>query len=352
VMKGNKFDGLYFLQGSTMTCSAAVSSSNDPDSDTTRLWHMLLGHMSERGMTILSKRGLLCDQKTGSLDFCEHCVFGKHSRLKFSTGIHRTSGTMDYIHSDLWGPSQVPLKGGARYFVTFIDDYSRKVWVYFLRKKSDVFVTFKQWKTLIENQIGKKIKRLKIDNDMKFYGGEFNKFCKDEGIIRHRIVSHTPVQNGVAEQMNMTLLERARCMLSNARLSKDFWAEVVNTACYLVNCSPSIAIDCKTPYEVWSGNPVDYSILKTFGCLAYCHVNDGKLEPRSKKCIFLGYADGVKGYKLWYSDPKSPKFIVCRDAVFDESAVLHPRKESVVSTGKEQSHSEVVELQVEVSQRM
>jgi hypothetical protein len=116
------------------------------------------GHMSERGMIILSKRGLLCNKKTGSLDFCEHYVFWKQCRVKFSTGIHKISGTLDYIHSDLWGPSQVPSKGGARYFVTCIDDYSKKVWVYFLKKKSDVFVTFKQWKTLIENQIGKKIK--------------------------------------------------------------------------------------------------------------------------------------------------------------------------------------------------
>jgi transposase InsO family protein len=176
-------------------------------------------------MTILSKRGLLGDQKTGSLDFCEHCVFGKQCRVKFSTGIHSTSGTLDYIHSDLWGPSQVPSKGGARYFVTFIDDYSRKVWVYFLKKKSDVFVTFKQWKTLIENQTGKKIKGLRTDNGMEFCGGEFNKFCKDEGIARHRTVSHTPQQNGVTERMKMTLLERVHCLLLNARMSRDFWAE-------------------------------------------------------------------------------------------------------------------------------
>jgi hypothetical protein len=68
-------------------------------------------------------------------------VFEKQCRIKFSTSIHRTSGTVDYIHSDLWGPSQVPSKGDARYFVTFIDDFSRKVSVYFLKKKSDVFIT-------------------------------------------------------------------------------------------------------------------------------------------------------------------------------------------------------------------
>jgi hypothetical protein len=75
--------------------------------------------------------------------------------------------------------------------------------------------------------------------------------------------------------------------------------------------------------------------LKTFGCPAYCHVNDGKLELKSKKCIFLGYVDGVKGYRLWCSDPKSHKVIVSRDIVFDESTMLYPRKKYVIFTGNE-----------------
>ena len=100
--------------------------------------------MSEKGLTILSKRGLLDGQKTGELDFCEHCVFGKQCRVKFSAGVHRTKGTLDYIHLDLWGPSQVVSYGGGRYMLTFIDDYSRKVWVYILKDKNDVFGKFKQ----------------------------------------------------------------------------------------------------------------------------------------------------------------------------------------------------------------
>ena len=87
-------------------------------------------------------------------------------------------------------------------------------------------------------------------------------------------------------------------MLSNAGLSKDFWVEAVSTTCFLVNRSLSTAIEFKTPKEVWSGKPADYLNLRIFGCPAYMHVSEGKLEPRARKCIFLGYACGVKGYRL------------------------------------------------------
>ncbi|KAK3018680.1 hypothetical protein RJ639_003111 [Escallonia herrerae] len=77
VMKGLKQNGLYLLHGSTVTGTTATTSSSDIDSDTTKLWHMHLGHMSERGMDVLSKQGLLGRKKIGKLDFYEHCVFGK-----------------------------------------------------------------------------------------------------------------------------------------------------------------------------------------------------------------------------------------------------------------------------------
>ena len=157
-----------------VTGDAAVSMSEDPDLDTTHLWHIRLGHMSERGLHVWSKQGLLCGQKTRKLDFCEHYVFGKQQRVSFGIGVHKTKDTLDYIHSDVCGPSQVLSKGGASYLLTLIDNYSRKVWVYPLKRKSDVFATFKQWKTMIEKQIGKKVKRLMTGNEMEFCSTEFD----------------------------------------------------------------------------------------------------------------------------------------------------------------------------------
>nr|XP_027104323.1 uncharacterized protein LOC113725378 [Coffea arabica]XP_027104350.1 uncharacterized protein LOC113725401 [Coffea arabica] len=114
-MKAHRSGTLYILQGSTVTGAVAVSTSSLSYTDITKLWHMRLGHMSGKGLDILSKRGLLCGQSTGPLEFCEHCIFGKQKRVSFSSpAIHKTKGTLDYIHSDLWGPSRAPSKGGAR----------------------------------------------------------------------------------------------------------------------------------------------------------------------------------------------------------------------------------------------
>ena len=86
--------------------------------------------------------------------------------------------------------------------------------------------------------------------------------------------------------------------------------EATSTAYYLVNRSPHSSVDFKISEEVWLGNPVDYSILRIFGCPTYAHVNDGKLAPRAIKCIFLGYASESKRYHLWC--PGSKKVIQSR----------------------------------------
>ncbi|KAK2966723.1 hypothetical protein RJ640_000624 [Escallonia rubra] len=99
VMKGLKQNSLYLLQGSTVAGAAVATSSSDIDSDTTKLWHMRLGHMSERGMDVLSKQGLLGSKKIRKLDFCEHCVFGKQCRVKFSRAVHTTKDEDDGSHS-------------------------------------------------------------------------------------------------------------------------------------------------------------------------------------------------------------------------------------------------------------
>ncbi|GJV27165.1 ubiquitin carboxyl-terminal hydrolase 12-like protein isoform X2 [Tanacetum coccineum] len=194
---GSCTSSLYqLLQGETITSLLLFRAYRKSNSDLTKLWHMRLGHMSEKGMVILSKRGLLDNHKVANLEFCEHCVMGKQKRVSFSKAIHQTKGTSRLFLVIVRGPSRrVPssFSGGAR-----------------------------------------KISSVLYDNGLEFVEENLTAFCRDEGIVRHYTVRYTPQQNGVAERMNRTLLERTRCLLLNAGLDRSFWAEALNTTCYLV----------------------------------------------------------------------------------------------------------------------
>ncbi|KAL4341068.1 hypothetical protein GQ457_08G007840 [Hibiscus cannabinus] len=292
VMKGKITAGnIYKLLGSTVVGGANSVESCDDD---TKLWHMRLGHLSESGMVALHKRNLLHGVKSCKLDFCKFCVLGKQTKVSFMTGKHKTEGILDYVHSDVWGPTRESSLGGSMYYVTFIDDFSKNVWVYFLKQKSEVFAKFKQWKAQVENQTGRKIKYLRSDNGTKYTDSQFQRFCEDHGIQRHFTVRKTPQQN-----------------------------EAVSVACYLINRSPRASLGGNVAEEVWSGNVVDFSNLRIFGCPTYVHVpgdERSKLDAKSKKCIFLGYKKGVKGYKFW--DPVARKMVINRDAIFDEQSML------------------------------
>jgi hypothetical protein len=173
---------------------------------------------------------------------------------------------------------------------------------------------------MIERQTERKVKLLRTDNGGEFCSHVFNDYCRQEGIVRYHTIPHTPQQNGVAKRMNRTIISKVRCMLYNARMNKRFWDEAANTACYLINRSPSIPLNKKTPIEVWSGTSADYSQLKVFGCTAYAHIDNRKLEPRAVKYLFLGYSSGVKGYKLW--NPETRMTFMSRSVVFNESMMF------------------------------
>jgi transposase InsO family protein len=122
------------------------------------------------------------------------------------------------------GSSPTVYFGGSSYFVIFIYNFSKKVWVYVIKRKVDVFNVFKQFRVLVEKGVGREIKCLRKYNGGEFTSLEFEKYCKEYGIKRHKTRIYTPQQNGVAEHMNMTLLERARSMLSSANLQQELWA--------------------------------------------------------------------------------------------------------------------------------
>ena len=205
---------------------------------------------------------------------------------------------------------------GSQYFLSLIDDHSRKVWLCFPKTKDETFLNFCEWKKLVENQVDKKVKYLRTDNGLEFCNIAFNDICKKHGITRHRTCTYTPQQNGVAERMNRTLTEKVRCLLNESGLDEKFWSEAVAISAYMVNRSPSSSIGFKTPEEVWLNKRPGYKDMRKFGCVAFVYVNQGKLQPRALKGIFIGYPIGTKGYKVWMME--GDQCVVSRNVKFQE----------------------------------
>jgi hypothetical protein len=144
------------------------------------LWHQRLGHIGEKGLRLLHGKGMLEGMSNYSLDFdfCEHCIYEKQNQVRFTSGASRVEGILQLVHSNVFGPVSVPSLGKYVYYVSFIDDFSRNTWIYFLRKKSEVFDKFKEFKALVQNQTEKRIKVPRTYNGGDFCRSEFEEFCK------------------------------------------------------------------------------------------------------------------------------------------------------------------------------
>ena len=252
-------------------------------------------------------------------NLCGHCLHGKQNRVKYPSGATREKEILELIHIDVFGPILVPSLGGSLYYVRFIDEFSRNTWLYFFKKKSQVFRKFKEYKALVENQTRKNIKVLRIDNGGEFSEKEFEQFSKQCGITRQKTNPYTPQQNGVVERMNRSLMEKPRSMLSGVGLGQEFQVVVVETPCYLRNRSPTSTLVDKTPHEAWSGQKPSITHLIFFGRDAFMHVpkeKNRKMDNKEEKCIFVSYKNGIKGYKLWNLVIR--KLVYNQDVVFKE----------------------------------
>ncbi|KAM1485555.1 hypothetical protein TB1_036396 [Malus domestica] len=301
-----------------MAKKASVTSSM-------KLWHKRLGHLNMTSLQNLQKDEMV--QGIPKMDqcneICEGCVFGKHHRDSFEAGkAWRATKPLELIHSDVCGPMRTTTISGNRYFLTFIDDYSRMCWVYFMRFKSEVFTIFKKFKAMVELQSGYQIKRLRSDRGGEYTSHEFNVFCEDVGLEKQLTVAYSPQQNGIAERKNRTIVEMAKSMMHEKNMPYKFWGEAVNTSVYLLNRCPTKALEKKTPFEVFSGRKPSVKHLRVFGSVCYNlipHQLRHKLEKSSNKGVFVGYGTSEKGYRVY--NVLTQKIILSRDVIFDEDSM-------------------------------
>ncbi|KAK2414511.1 hypothetical protein P8452_13305 [Trifolium repens] len=310
------YNGLYVLDLETPVYNINTKRMKPNELNPSYLWHCRLGHINERRISKLHKDGLLDSFDYESYDTCRSCLIGKMTKAPFKGKGERANDLLALIHTDVCGPLNIPARGGFTYFITFTDDFSRYGYVYLMKHKSESFEKFREFKNEVQNQLGKNIKTLRSDRGGEYLSQEFNDHLKECGIVSQLTPPGTPQWNGVSERRNRTLLDMVRSMMSHADLPNSFWGHALLTAAYTLNHVPSKKVE-KTPYEIWSGKKPHLSFMKVWGCEVYVkRLITTKLEPKSDKCLFVGYPKETRGY--YFYNPSEGKVFVARTGVFLE----------------------------------
>lgn len=292
---------------------------------TPQRWHQRLGHahydVLRRMQTHSTARNMeIQGPMKPPSEHCEACIEGKHERDSFPTSTSKTTHCLELVHADVIGKMPVASLGGSQYVLTILDDFSRFSAVVCVRRKSDVGTAFANTLALWSRQTGKLVKTVRTDGGSEFYG-DFHGLLTEKGIIHQTSTRYTPQQNGAAERLNRTLVEKARCMLFQSHLPAAYWAEAISTANHVRNLLPS-RLSSISHWEIFKGSKPDVSALRVFGCLAYAQVPKNlrnKLESCSEKGIHVGQAVHVKGWRILVPHDNGEYHIaVSRDVKFVE----------------------------------
>nr|GEX17845.1 putative ribonuclease H-like domain-containing protein [Tanacetum cinerariifolium] len=265
--------------------------------DESNLWHRRLSHINFKTMNKLVKGNLV-----GGLPLkvfennhtCVACKKGKEHRASCkSKPVSSVSQPLQRLHMDLFGPTFVKSLNKKSYCLVVTDDYTRFCWVFFLATKDETSTVLKTFINGIENQINLKVKIIRSDNETEFKNQDLNQFCRMKGIKRKFSVAGTPQHNGIVERKNRTLIEAPRTMLADSLLPILFWAEAVNTACYVQNRVLVTKPHNKTPYELLLGRTPSIGFMTPFGChVTILNTLDplGKFDRKADEGILVGYS--------------------------------------------------------------
>ncbi|GJV71326.1 putative ribonuclease H-like domain-containing protein [Tanacetum coccineum] len=266
------------------------------------------GHLNFKTMNKLVKGNLVRGLPSKIFEnnqTCVACQKEKQHRASCKFKIENSiSLPLHLLHMDSFGPTFVKSLMKKMYCLVVTDDYSRFTWVFFLATKDETSGILKSFITGIENLVDHKAKVIRCDNGTEFKNKEMNQFCKMKGILRQFSIARTPQQNGVAERRNMTLIEAARTMLADSKLPTTFWAEAVNTACYVQNRVLVVKPHNKTPYELFHGRTPTLSFMRPFGCpVTILNTIDhlGKFDGKADEGFFVGYSLNSKAFRVFNS---------------------------------------------------
>jgi hypothetical protein len=325
VGKGYKHQKLYLLAARAILLGQERTNYASTTKLTWDQWHRRYGHVSITSLRQLEKEGLVTglaiDQSSFPSKTCDACTQAKQAHQPFpQEAENRSKVPGERIMSDVWGPARIMSIGGWKFYISFTDDAVRYVGTLFLRAKGDAPQRIKEHVAKVKQRFGKCPTYMRVDNGKELVNDEVKKFCAEEGITIETSAPYSPSQNGVAERFNRTLVELVRAMLIAKGLPSFLWDEAISHAVYIRNRSPTRALNGKTPYEAWTGKKPDVSHFREFGCDVWVldeDKNRSKLEPKSRKMVFVGFMEGSKAVRYWDKGKRSIK--VSRNVSFNEN---------------------------------
>ena len=252
------------------------------------------------------------------------CQFGKQTALLFNNSVSHAHSSFDLIHSDVWGPSPISTPGGSRYFVIFVDDFSRYTWIYLFKNRYKLYQIYRDFTKMIETQFSKHIKVFRSDNAQEYKAHEFTSILHQFGTVPHSSCPDTFQQNGRAESKLRNILDVVRATTIAASTHSQFWGQAAVTDVYTINRCSSPIFQNQTPYDLLFGYSPSYDLLRVFGCVCFVILHDherNKLQSRSRLCCFIGYGIGQKGYMCY--DLISKRLCVSRHVVFWEHKMFY-----------------------------
>ncbi|KAE8218105.1 hypothetical protein CF319_g7952 [Tilletia indica] len=293
------------------------------------LWHRRLAHPGNDSIAACAKRGKivgLTESQVRSMgkhmQMCNTCVETRQTRARFRKKSKRKMrAPNELIVVDIVGPF-VEI-AGFKYFLTVVDAYSRRNWIFMMKSKAEAFEIIRTHCAFMERQRGNKVRTIRSDNGGEFTSNEAKAWARANGIEWQYTTPYTSIQNGIAERMNRTIQDKARAIMHASGVVSGMWPSAMHAASYIINHLPTKALGGKIPQERWEGKEVDISHFRVWGCVAWIKVHDqqrtnGKLSDRGLRGMFIGYAEDRKAWMILTPSHPTKKIHYSRDVRFDE----------------------------------
>jgi len=307
--KGSCIDGLY-------QWPAPTPAVHTVRKDSLPSWHHKLGHPSSSIFKFISQHFSLGTNQFQQSD-CNSCQISKSYKLPFHESTLILYYPLEIIFSDVWTSSILSIDG-LRCYCMFVDHFTRYIWLYPMKRKSDVQIIFPKFKTLVENFRKQQIKILYTDNGGEYIG--LRPFLSNHGISNHTTPPHTPEHNGISKRRNRHIAEIGLALLHHSGIPLTYWPHAMTIAAYLINCLSTPILKYQSPYFKLHNISPDYHKLKCFGCLCFPWIKpyaNHKLAPKSAMCVFVGYSADQDAYLCL--DPTTGRIYTSRHVKFVES---------------------------------